>query len=112
MPNYDTACSHCDYESLEQIKISDLVAWDLQASCPHCGDSAGAYRRVIRQGVAIRSGSKAAERSAQAKKNDNKERFVKSGERDDMLHRQVQKTDRHQIAEAREIVKSGKYEGF
>ena len=110
MPSYDVMCSACEYETVLDMRISELSQWDLTAVCPHCNAGSGAFRRVIRQAAALNGGEKNQRRSQLSKKAD--ARSLGSGVKDDMLHKQWQKEDKHQIAEAREIVKSGKYEGF
>jgi predicted nucleic acid-binding Zn ribbon protein len=112
MPSYDVECSNCGFEDVMVLKISEVDEWDLAARCPHCDGKEGVYRRVMRKAPASYGGAKDSEKSEKSRKAGVKERFVRSGEKDDMRHRESQKRDRHQIAAAVESVRKGEFEGF
>lgn len=94
------------------MKIADLWVWDKNARCPECSAEGGVYRRVIRSGFVSKGGDKAAARLEASRKESQKEAFHSSGERDAMRHRESQTRDRHEVAEAVENVKKGRFEGF
>lgn len=102
MPFYDAQCSSCHTENSVQIKISELSTWDLQATCPHCGANAGAYRRIIKSAPAssVQKGFRLPKRT------------LSSGDKDEMRHKGLKHRNSDQVAEAREAVAKGTYEGF
>ncbi len=94
------------------MKIAELNAWDSNAACPKCEGDPGDYRRVMRKAPVSYGGDKALVRSEVSKKATQKALFTSSGERDAMRHRESQTRDRHEVAQARENVKKGVFEGF
>ena len=112
IPSYDVECSKCGFEDIAVLKIAELNAWDTDAHCPKCEGGAAVFRRVIRTAPVSYGGDKALEKSAASKKSTQKALFTSSGERDAMRHRESQTRDRHQVAEAVENVKKGRFEGF
>ncbi len=112
MPSYDVKCSTCSYENMIHMKISEVNDWDSMALCPQCGAKAPAFGRIITTAPRSIGGDKATARSKQSQKESNQQRFVSSGEKDDMRHKESKTRDRNAIGEAIEIVKQGKYEGF
>lgn len=108
MPTYDVECSACHYVATEMIALPALDAWDKAASCPQCQVSHGLYRRVFKSAPAKLLGDK---RSAatKASRQSVKDRFVTSGAKDDMRHRQEQRIDRQQVAAAREGAEKGEF---
>lgn len=112
IPTYDVECSGCGHEDTAVLKFADVDAWDASACCPKCEKSNGVYRRVIRSAPLGRGGAKAQEKSDLSKKSTQKALFTSSGEKDAMRHRESQTRDRHQVAEAVENVKKGRFEGF
>jgi hypothetical protein len=112
MPSYDVKCSHCSYENMIQMKISEVNDWDSMALCPQCAAKAPAFGRIMTSAPRCIGGDKASARSKLSQKESNQQRFVSSGEKDDMRHKESKTRDRNAIGEAIEIVKQGKYEGF
>lgn len=112
MPTYDVECSNCGFEDTTVLKIADLDRWDAEASCPKCEKENGVYRRVIRNAPPSYGGAKALMKSELSKKSTDKALFASSGERDAMRHRESKTRDRHQVAEAVDNVKKGRFEGF
>jgi hypothetical protein len=99
MPSYDIACTACGYEDLIVMPIADLAAWDHEAICPKCNLGGGALRRIIKYAAAVRCTT--ANRSS-----------INSVALDEMKHKNLKHHDADKIENAREIVKSGAYEGF
>lgn len=93
------------------IKLSDLAVWDASTPCPQCASIAGVFRRVINHAPASRGGAKAADRLEISRKASVQQKFVGSGEKDDMRHKHS-KYCSHQVANAIESVKKGEFEGF
>ena len=112
MPNYNVECSDCDFASELSIKLFELDQWDLDAKCPNCQAAAPNYRRVMIYAPASTAGAKSADKAKQSHKESQHKRFIHSGTRDDMRHRQEKKTNHEQVAAARESVKKGEFEGF
>jgi len=108
MPTYDVECSACGHADIVVMKMAELTTWDAAAVCPECKAASPTYCRVIRQAPAVHGGNQ----TIKSKLEDNKKRFVKSGERDDMRHKASKKVDRGAIEAARESVKRGEFEGF
>lgn len=111
IPNYDVECSSCGFSDIEMIKLSELTAWDTSALCPQCAGASGVFRRVINHAPASRGGAKAADRLEVSRKASVQQKFVGSGEKDDMRHRHSKHCS-HQVANAIESVKKGEFEGF
>ncbi|MBF0442316.1 MAG: zinc ribbon domain-containing protein [Oligoflexales bacterium] len=101
MPSYDALCSQCGYEGIVVMRIANLSDWDMNAICPRCHHGEGAFHRVIKQAVWVATGGSSLPKKAGS-----------SSVNDESKHRQWQKEDKAQIAEAHDIVKHGKYEGF
>ena len=107
MPQYDVECSGCGYIGVEELRIAALEAWDKAAKCPHCLAEAGIFRRVIRQAAFCRVGGEGSVRSETARKQALKQKFQRSSEKDDMLHRSSKRVNHDQFAEAREAAEKG-----
>jgi hypothetical protein len=112
LPTYNAECSECSYESIIFVSLAELSVWDSDAVCPSCQAQAGKFRRIIKHAPAVHGGVKASARLAVSKKQDDKDRFVYSGEKDAMRHKAFQNTNHEQIAAARESVAKGEFEGF
>lgn len=108
MPTYDVECSGCGFSTTAVVKIADLADWDRAASCPSCQAERAQFRRVIKQAPITHGGPP----SVGSQLASQKDRFVRSGDRDAMRHEASKRTDRNQIAAARESVKRGEFEGF
>jgi len=112
MPTYDVECAKCGFEGIEIMAIAALEAWDQAAKCPQCAGDHTAFRRVIKQAPVSYSGAKAVARSKASHKISMQERFVSSGEKDDMKHRSAKHHNPDKVAAARESVRKGEFEGF
>ena len=112
MPTYNVECSDCSFETELFMSLRDLAVWDAEAICPSCQAKSGKFRRVIKYAPAIHGGTKAGARLAVSKKQDDKDRFRTSGEKDAMMHKAFKNTNHDQIAAARESVAKGEFEGF
>ena len=110
MPSYDVECSECGFEDIASVKLAELDEWDRKATCPECEKSG--FHRVIKHAPAGYGGAKASVRSEQSRKAANRDQFVRSGERDDMRHKESKTRDRDQVAAAVENVRKGAFEGF
>ncbi len=112
MPQYDVGCSQCGLQSSVAVKLADLAAWDLAAECPECKASGGIYCRVFIHAPAGHGGDKSSARSEASKKSSAKSHFVKSGQKDAMMHKQAKNFNREQAGALRDSVAKGEYEGF
>ena len=108
MPTYDVSCASCDYHALVCLKIKELPAWDAGAVCPQCSASREQFHRVIAGTLASRPNA----RGLQAQLTANKQRFARSGERDDMRHKASLRSNKDEVKAARESLKRGEFEGF
>jgi hypothetical protein len=111
MPSYDVECAACGFAGIETMKMAELDAWESTKKCPECACATNEFRRVIKFAPTVQ-GSKSTARSNISQKKDAKEKFVKSGKKDDMKHEQAKRHNPDTAAQAREIVKRGTYEGF
>jgi hypothetical protein len=112
LPTYNADCSDCGYESVIFLSLSELSTWDIGAICPSCQAKSEKFRRVIKHAPAIHGGAKASARLAISKKQDDKDKFRYSGEKDAMRHKAFKNTNHEQVAAARESVAKGEFEGF
>ncbi|MBC7661125.1 MAG: hypothetical protein H7249_15615 [Chitinophagaceae bacterium] len=114
MPSYDVECRFCGFEDIAVVSIQALDAWDRDAVCPaaDCGGEKGDFRRVLRKAPAGYGGAKATAKSQSSQKADARSRFVTSGAKDDMRHKESKTRDRDQVAAAVENVRKGAFEGF
>lgn len=112
MPNYDSQCTICGLESIVHCKLADLESFDKTSSCPVCMKGEGELKRVIKSPPVSTGGEKNKAKSLLSKTQTAKDRFISSGERDDMRHRGEKRVSSDQLAEGREAVRTGKYEGF
>ena len=95
MPSYDVECSSCGYETITMVKLADLSAWDLAATCPECKLSGGAFRRVIKTAPMSLSGVK----STKTK--------LKSADKDAMRHQHGKRENKEAKAAAIESARKG-----
>ena len=107
MPTYDLECSACNHSSTTVLKIAQLSSWDLAAICPQCQAGNSSFRRVIRHAPTL-GGTQGVKGQLASQK----ERFIRSGERDAMRHNASKRVDRDQAAAGIESVRRGEFEGF
>jgi hypothetical protein len=92
-PIYEFACSTCGahreailrYEDMQNLR--EIVKDGYRFTCPACNDNTGSYKETWTKAPMARIGGSGSERDIAAMQKDCRERFVKSGEMDDIRHR-------------------------
>lgn len=93
MPIYEFACSNCgehreailQYEEMKNVRESIKAGNYL--TCPKCNDTTGNYKEAWTKAPAFRFGGNGSDRDIAAMQKNLRDRFVKSGEIDDVRHK-------------------------